>query len=1058
MSTYETFSTAQAPSAVAVLSLLHLPALATASVGPPAELPRIAGYETLKVLGRGGMGVVYLARQTGLARLVALKTVLAGAHASSEQRERFHTEAQAVARLQHPHIVQIYEIGEADGQPYLSMEYLGGGSLADELNGKPWPWRSAATLLATLAGAMHHAHQRGIVHRDLKPGNVLLQKDEGRAQKDEGGRMKDEKERMPLDVSNPSLPFIIHPSPFILPKITDFGIAKLLVGGVTQTHSGATLGTPGYMAPEQIGASDSVGPAADIHALGAILYELLTGRPPFHAEGMLETLDQIRFQEPVSPRRLVASIPLDLETICLKCLHKDPGRRYQSALDLVEDLRRCLAGEPILARPISAWERGVRWLRRNPARAALLAVSCLAALALAGMAVGMSYSARLKSFNNELGMAIQRAEVSQAEAEDQRTTVKRMERWVRYLRDVHLADEAWQGGQLRRIPALLEGCPSGLRGWEWHYLHGLAGKDGRSLQHSAGVFAVAFDPSGRRLASGCQDGSVWFWDVATGTSRIASERHTGTVWSVAFSPDGRFLASAGDDRCVRVWNADTGRLVRILRKYGAPLRCLAFSPDGKTLAAAGKEGTIKLWNPESGSEIRTLEGNRGGVLALAFAADGRHLASGGADRAVRLWDPDSGALLRVLHGHTEDVNGVAFKPDGTALASVGADGTLRTWDAASGRPLAIYYPSQKNAFLGVAFGTGGRLAAASESRMVYLWDEGLLRTFRGHNHRIQGVAFSPNGKLLASASPDWTVKLWDVDASQESRALPIQSDRVLGAAFSPDGRCITDVALDGTVRRWEVKNGQLLDRWEADLERPRAVAFSIDGRLLASAGRRGSIRCYDLTTKSVQRVFQHGAPARAVAFSPDGQRLASGGDDGIVKVWDMAGGRLLFTCTGHSGPVRAVAFSPDGVSLASGSLDGARLWSAATGEVLAPLAEETPRVVALAFSPEGRLAVAQMGGNITVWDCASRLRRAAMVGHSAMVWGLAFTPDGKRLASASRDMTVKLWDTASGQETLTFRGFTSEVSSVAFSSEANCLVTADQGGSVRLWEAERVEK
>jgi WD40 repeat protein len=1033
---FKTLPADAAPPAVSVIPTFALPAPAPAADAPLAELPRVAGYETLKVLGRGGMGVVYLAWQAGLARLVALKMVLAGAHAGPEARARFRTEAEAAARLQHPHIVQIYEIGFADGQPYLAMEYVEGGSLASRLDSKPQPWRAAAALAAKLAGAVHLAHERGIVHRDLKPANVLLQP------ADSGS--------LPADRLSESA----------VPKITDFGVAKLVLGGVTQTPSGAILGTPGYMAPEQAaGASHPVGPAADVHALGAILYELLTGRPPFQAAGMLEILEQVRSQEPVSPRRLVAAIPPDLETICLKCLHKEPGRRYESALALAEDLDRCLAAEPIRARPVSAWERGVRWLQRHPARAALLAVSCLAALALTAVAVGLPYSVRLKALNVDLEAAVRRAEASQAEAEEQRAAVGRMERWVRYLRDVHLADEAWQNGQARPLRELLDECPGDLRGWEWYYLRGLSGRTGRSLPHQAGVFTVAFDPAGRGLASGCQDGSVWFWDPAIGVGLPAAEHHQGSVWAVAFSPDGSLLASAGDDGLVRLWDPERGWTVRVLGGHGTSVRCLAFSPDGKTLASAGRDKTIRLWDPASGHELRTLRGHTGAVLALAFAPDGRRLASAGADRVLRLWDPGSGVEVRALEGHTDDIHGVGFSPDGAVLASAGGDGTLRTWDPASGRPLTIYHPPQKAAFLGVAFGPGRRMVTASEARVVYVWGESLLKTFRGHNHRVQGVAFSPNGRYVASASLDWTIHLWEVTASQEYHAFPARSDRVLGATFSPDGRRLIDASLDGTVRTWDAEDGHLLYQLAADLDRPRGVAFSADGRLLAAAGRSGRLRCYDLVTReAVSGARQHGAPARAVAFSPDGRRLASTGDDGTVKVWDMAGTRPLFTCTGHTAPVPAVAFSPDGRTLASGGRDGVRLWDAVTGQALPPLSPNTPRAMALAFGPDGRLAVAQMGGKITLWDPRTgRCCGPPLIGHSAMAWSLAFTPDGTRLASASRDMTVKLWDTASGQEVLTLRGFASEVSGVAFSPDGSRLVTTDLGGSVRLWKAERPE-
>jgi WD40 repeat protein/serine/threonine protein kinase len=1007
-----------------------------------AELPGIAGYETLKVLGRGGMGVVYLAWQPTLARLVALKIMLAGAHAGPQHRARFRTEAEAAARLQHSNIVQIYEVGEAAGQPYLVMEYVDGGSLAACLNGKPQPWRSACTLVAALAAAVHHAHERGIIHRDLKPENILLQKDE-RKTKDLGNKSS----------SDSSL--INHPSSFT-PKITDFGLAKLVIGGLTQTIDGAVLGTPGYMAPEQAGMRDAVGPAADIHALGAILYEMLTGRPPFRAAGVMETLEHLRSQEPVSPRRLVATVPKDLETICLKCLQKDPGKRYESALALAEDLRHCLAGEPVQARPLSAWERGVKWVRRHPARAALLGMSCLAALALTGVAVGLSYSARLHSLNRDLEVAVHTAEAAQDEAERRRDELDRLQRWVRYLHDVHLAEEAWQNGQFRRIPDLLAGCPPDLRGWEWYYLHGLAHNAQEPLNHPAGVHAVAFDPSGRQLASGCQDGSVWIWDIEARERRPTTELHTNSVRSVAFSADGRLLASAGDDGIVHLWDPHTGEPVRTLPGQHAPLRSVVFSSNGKIIAVAGKEGTIKLYDPDSGDELRTLTGHRGGTLTLAFALDSGLLASGGADRTVKLWNPNNGNELHVLKGHTDDVRGVAFSSDGKTLASVSGDGTLRTWDAAKGESLAVYFPPEHTALYSVAFGPAGRMVAGTENHLVYVWDGALLQPYRRHNHRVESVAVSPDGRI-ASASMDRTIQLWEAGSGQEYRPFPSENSRVLSARFSPDDERIFDAAFDGTVRIWDARSGRLRQQLKTDLDRPRSVAFSATGHL-AAAGGKGSIRCYDLDTGTADSgTRKHGNSARAVAFSPDGLFLASTGDDGTVKVWDLVRDRLLFTRSEHTAPVYAVAFSPDGRTLVSGGRDGVRLWDATTGEPMSVSPPNIPRVTALAFDANGCLAIAQMGGNITLWNPATGEQRDPLIGHSAPVWSLAFSPDGKRLASGGRDLTVKLWDTAGGQQVLTLRGFASEISSVSFSGDGTRLITTDQSGAVRLWETERHE-
>ncbi len=311
-------------------------------------LPRILGYEVEAVLGRGGMGVVFRARHLSLDRVVAIKMALAGAYAGPHERERFQREAEAVAALRHPNVVQIHDVGESDGRPYFTMELVEGGSLAQKLAGTPQPARQAAALVAKVAEAVHAAHQRGIVHRDLKPGNILLTTDG-------------------------------------TPKLTDFGLARRLEGTAGLTFSGDPVGTPSYMAPEQAqGRSRNVGPAADTYALGAILYELLTGRPPFRAETAAETLRQVVSQDPVPPSRLNAAVPRDPETICLKCLEKDPRRRYASAAALAEDLHRFQRNEPIVARPVGPLERLLRWTRRNPTGATLVAT----ALALFGLALG----------------------------------------------------------------------------------------------------------------------------------------------------------------------------------------------------------------------------------------------------------------------------------------------------------------------------------------------------------------------------------------------------------------------------------------------------------------------------------------------------------------------------------------------------------------------------------------------------------------------------------------------------------------------------------------------
>ena len=399
---------------------------------PPTPVRAVPGYEIQAELGRGAVGVVYKARQIGLNRIVALKMILAGGHASHTTLGRFRAEAEAVASLQHGNIVQVYEIGDCDGLPFFSLEYCAGGSLAERLHGMPVAPELAARTIVKLARAMHYAHGCRVVHRDLKPGNILLHP------KDDSGR--------PAETATSPEPFDFESVIF---KISDFGLAKRLDED-SQTKTGAVLGTPSYMAPEQAsGKIHEVGPLADIYALGAILYELLTGRPPFRAATALDTVVQVIHDEPVPPRRLQPSVPVDLETIALKCLEKDPLKRYASAAALADDVERFLDGEPILARPIGYSERAWRWCRRNPIVSAL---TTLVALSLIVGTVVSLYFAHQSHERAEL--AIQ----NEGKARREREAARRNQ----YVAEMNLVQRAWRDVEMARVRRFAPGSDAAI--------------------------------------------------------------------------------------------------------------------------------------------------------------------------------------------------------------------------------------------------------------------------------------------------------------------------------------------------------------------------------------------------------------------------------------------------------------------------------------------------------------------------------------------------------------------------------------------------------------------
>ena len=967
-------------------------------LGPP-EVP---GFRILRELGRGGMGVVYEAIELPLNRRVALKVLPSILTSHGLAAERFRREARSAARLHHTNIVPIFGVGPGVGVLYYAMQLIDGESLDrviarlrgssvdDEATTRlqapagprglrpddttdeharavlPGPGRDreAARIGLQVAQALAYAHEQGILHRDIKPANLMI---------DARG----------------------------VTWVTDFGLAKAFdADGDDLTASGDVVGTLRFLAPERFaGRSD---PRSDIYALGITLYELLTLRPAFEGADRARLLEQVLQGELRHPRQIDRGISRDLETVVLKAIARDPGRRYASAADLAEDLRRFLAGETVSARRAGPAVRVWRWARRRPV-AATLTLSVVLLLASLGAIAAMA-AVRINQARDQLRHSL-------------------------YVSRMNLAGLAWNSANMGRLRDLLrpyeDGSPDAmLRGFEWAYWRGLAHpkRHRATLKgHTRHVVSLAYSPEGSALASIGEENSVRVTDLKTGILRWSAGTDSMAYYKpLAWSPLGDLVATEGPDRSVVVRDAATGVQKHRLLNPGPESRLtgMAFAPDGDLIAVHGftrvDRWTLATDGHATIHPATEVEGPDSVKLGTCqeMSRDGRTMAVGDDDGSVTIWDLASGRKRGRIAAHASAVRSLAFSPDGATLATGGQDTLIRLWDL--GRLAPLCGPLQGHAISPwmLDFSPDGKtLASACLDNTVRLWDARTgspLGVIRGHDAAVYCVRFASDGRTFATAGLDREIRVWDVDDPPPPTVLaadPIGGDAL---RFLPDGRMLASANRDLSVKLWDTRLGGpprlTLGLGQDEAARSsvpgvdrRALGLDIspaDGRTLAVARLNGMIELWDAVEGRLTVKPQRGPGAmHSVAFSPDGRLLATSGPLGVVTIRDPKTAVAQRTLRGGTGTksTRSVGFTPDGSLLISVDQAGAvTFWNTSDWNRTGP--DPTPDVAHVDGS--GRLAISRDGstfavvlddGSTNLWDVASRRPRLRLTGHGGQV-------------------------------------------------------------------------